>query len=219
MCKQTYSPANTLCDRDIQRPTAEIEHKKHAVAISLLHDTHDSRNGFLHQRNTAQTGHFRGSQRGILLHLIESCRDGNYCPGFPTISNLFRQISEAELEDFGGTLLGSHCYVDSSELDRSTRPHHAFEFSSSVVGVFCCAIVGSLAQIFIAPPINENGRWRYVILIRALIEAHRLSVIGANRAICCSKIDSNVFHACTFLSITVPCFRKPSGPMMMGSTI
>jgi hypothetical protein len=73
MRKQVDFPSNILGDRKIECSASEVVDQKDTFLFRIHHDTHDGRNGFLHQCDMLKTCHFRGLKRCILFHLIERC--------------------------------------------------------------------------------------------------------------------------------------------------
>ena len=69
------------------------------------------------------------------------------------------------------------------------------------------------------PTINKDGGRRDIVLLRAFIKSDIFSIPRSDGTIGRAEIDTYVFHAFTFLSITVPSLRMPFGPIMIGSSI
>src|SRR5690606_2702434 len=88
-----------------------------------------------------------------------------------------------------------------------------------VVGILRGAIVGTRANVLVASPVDENSGWSDVVLFWTLVEMNLLPVKGADGTVGRAEVDTDIFHASTFLSITVPCLRSPFGPIMIGSNI
>ena len=219
MRKEVDTATDTLGDGDIQRAPTNVIHNKNAIVLALAHDAHHRSDRLLHQCDTPKARRVGGCHRGVFLHLVERGRHRDNGTGVAITPNLFGQVAEEGAQHLGGTFFRSHAEIDSGQLHRRARAHEPLEQHGSVVGILRCAVVGARADVLVTAPVNEDGRWRDVVLLRALVEMNLLSVVGADGTVGRAEVDTDVFHASTFLSITVPCLRSPFGPMMIGSSI
>ena len=56
--------------------------------------------------------------------------------------------------------------------------HVALEFGSGIVRALSGAVIGLLADIFVASPVNENGRSGYIVLFGIFVERHLFAIEG-----------------------------------------
>src|SRR6185437_5551007 len=139
--------------------------------------------------------------------------------GVTIASNFFRQVAKQGAQHFRGAFLRRHCEADCGQLHGRTSAHESLEQRGGVVRIAGSIVVGARSDVLVAAPIDEDRRRRDVVLLWALVELNFFAVEGTNGTVGRTEINTDVFHASTFLSITVPCLRKPLGPMMIGSTI
>jgi hypothetical protein len=219
MSQQVHATTDTLGNRNIQRATANVVHDKNAVVFALAHDAHHGSDRLLHQCNPPEPGCICGSHRGVLLHLVERGGNRDDGAGVAIPANLLRQIAKERTQHLGGTFLRRHREVDRRQLHGRARAHEPLEQYRRVVGILCGAVVGARADVLVAAPVDEDGRGRYIVLFGAFVEVNLVPIERADGTVGRAEVDTDVFHASTFLSITVPCLRSPFGPMMIGSSI
>ena len=219
MCQQVHAATDALGNGDIQRATTNVVHDKNAVVLALAHNAHHRSDRLLHQRDPSEPGCISGSHRGILLHLVESSRNRDDSTGVAIPANFLRQVAKERAQHLGGTFLRCHREVDRRQLHGRARAHESLEQHSRVIGILCGAVVGTRADVLVAAPVDEDGRRRYIVLFGAFVEVDLVPIERADGTVGCAEVDPDVFHASTFLSITVPCLRSPFGPMMIGSSI
>ena len=217
--EKCHAAGDALCNCDVERSTAKVIDDKYTVILSLPHDAHHGGYRFLHQGHSPEPSRISGSHRRVLLHLIERGWNGNDGAGVAIAPNLFGQVAVQRTQHLGRAFLWCHGEVHSRELDRRARTHEPLEQHCRVVGVACGIVVGARTDVLVAAPVDEDGRRRDVMLFWTLVEPDRLAVEGADGTVGRAQVDTDILHASTFLSITVPCLRRPFGPMMIGSTI
>src|SRR3546814_6872908 len=94
---------------------------------------------------------------------------------------------------------------------RSTRTDTLFPYTTLFRSVWIAGgiVVGARTDVLVTTPVDEDGRRRDVVLFWTLVEPDRLAVERADGTVGRAQVDTDVLHASTFLSITVPCLRRP----------
>src|SRR6185437_1773636 len=138
---------------------------------------------FLHQGHCPNLSHFGGGERCVLLHLVEGGRNGDH-GSQPFIAPYgVRQVAEEYLQDLRRALLWSERFADRRQSESRRRSDEAFEESGRVVGVARGVCVGTQANKAITAPVIEDGRWGDIVLLGALVNLNRLSIVRADRAV------------------------------------
>ena len=219
MSEQVHPTRDAFCDGNVERAATEVIDDKHTVVLPLPHHAHHGSDRLLHQGDAPEARCIGGGHRRVLLHLVKRSWNRDDGAGVAVATDFFRQVAEQGTQHLGGALLRRHGEVDCGQLHWRARAHEALEQHSSVVGIARGVVVCARADVFVSAPVDEDGGWSDVVLLRTLEELNLFSVERGDGTVGRAEIDSDVFHAPPFLSITVPCLRRPFGPMMIGSTI
>src|SRR5271166_218535 len=200
MAKEIDAASGALGDRDVERPAAEVIDQENAVRLSLPHDAHDRSDRLLHERDLADPGELGGREGGILLHLVEGGRNRNHRTRVRVVPYLLRQISVKHAQDLGRALLRRERHVQRGYVHGRACPHVPLEQRRRVVRAAGRLVIGALADIFAsAAAVEENGRWRDLLLLRAQINLNVLPIEGAYGAVRRAEVDADIgCHLGTF---------------------